>query len=354
MDSSMRALAAGLPHLEKATTTASPVQEKAPDEPAPLARIRLGLAAEPEAATLALREQAIAVGSRGDAKSSSQAPSDSLSRPSRPGLLQMAEHGALAARSAQASGNHSAAPSHWFVALGVLKALPGLYRYGSDLRGDGFRFPPQDGDELALARQGIASLALDPCAPLPTGEILVDRLLDLSVPPGAENDDQAKSLFERLGGIEQHLNSLAIQLADPIDPEAPGRRVLGSLGALEQEVHSLLADTGAGLPAPLRAELTRLGERAVAERGFARSAEAFARAHDTGNLDFGGLMAYMRHGATTQQLRFVLFEQSVTAAFRASYVKGTPVAIPREVADSYEDLWQEVARSNAQATEAAE
>lgn len=347
MDSSARPLPAGLPQPGNTQLAASSAQAKAkgPVDPVPLAKVRQELPAEPAAATLPLREKAIALGSRSDVKSSSVAPADSRTPASRPGLRQMAELGARAAQSAKASGEYSATPSTWFVALNVLGALPDLYRFGSDLRGPGFRVPPQDSDEPAMTRQAIASLALDPSAPLPTGEALVDRLMELSVPAGEDHDDLADSLWERLDGIEVHLNALAVLLEDPVDKQAPARRALTRLDALDQEIRSLLADSGAGVPATLRAELTKLGERVESERGFVQRAEAFAKAHDTGNLNFGGLVAYMRHGTTTQQLRFLLFEQSVDAAFRASFVKGAPVEIPSSVVDSYEDLWQQVARS---------
>ncbi len=346
MDSVPRPLPAGSYQVGGATTTPNPAQGEGPGGPAPLARMRKELPTGPVEHAMPLREKAIDVGSRGDVKSSSLARGTALTAASRPSLQRIAELGAQAAQTARASGTHSLSPSAWFVALGVTQALPGLYRVGHDLHGPGMRLPPSRSDEAALARQAVASLALDPHAPLPTGEALVDQMLDRSVPPGAENDDLAHTLFQRLEGIEHHLNALVMQSEEPLDLQAPARRALPRLNALDQEIRSLLADTSAHLPAALRADLARLGERVTAERGFVQKAESFARAHDTGNLTFEGITAYMRHGVTAPQLHFLLFEEAVTAAYRASYVKGAPVTIPQRVLDGYADLWRQVARDD--------
>ncbi len=346
MESTSRPRPGGLSPAGPALTTPEPRTDCGPDPEAPLARVRQSLPPAPAGAVdKPLQAHAIGVGRPGDTKSSHGVSGPTSVPAARMGLRQLADLGALAAQRARRHGESTAAPSNWSVALGVHAALPGLHRFGAGLFGKGFQFPPDRGDAQAMTRQAAASLALDPAAPLPLGDALVDRLLAMAVPPGPAHEAQADALADRLEGVERHLSALACLSEEPLDPRAPAARVLKRLDALDQAIHALLADASAGLPAALRAELTRLRERVAAERGFVQGAEAFARAHDTADLNLEGLTAYLRHGASAAQLHFVLFEQSVTAAYRASYVAGTPVAIPQSVADSYEALWAQVTQA---------
>lgn len=317
-----------------------------------------------------LKQQAIASGSRSDVKSSSLARSDlpagagpgvealgaALNRPidaSRPVLAQLAQRGALYRQHAQARGEAHPTLSGWQEALAIAQAMPDLSRIVNRLFGTKPSLPPSPGNLLAQQALAQASLSLAPHAPLPDGKAVVDQLLQPQAGGNPVTGETAMQLRQRLNGIGYQLDAIADLSDAPLRRDAPGEALMRRVDALDKEIGRLLDEGTAPLPAPVRAHLARLADRVDAERGFALKAQAFARAYDTANMNFEEITAHLRHGVTTDQLRFILFNQSLSAAFRGSFNRGSPIPLPPEVRDSYDGLWQQLTQPLSPVREAS-
>lgn len=269
-------------------------------------------------------------------------PNPSLD-PAKPVFDQIARLGALRRQVAQARGQEAAPTlSAWQQGLATGTVLRRVYAAGLKLFPSPPSRPPSPADRPALEAQALASQDLDPGAPLPDRDAMQKRLSHAMERAGAPPASSAASLLHRFDRIGYHLEGLADLSNAPLDRADPGRQTLRRLGALEQEIHRLLGDKSAPVPQRLRAELTLLGARVRQEQGFAQQAQAFARQHDTADLNFEGITAFMRHGFTSEQLHFLLFMQSLHAAYRASFDRGSPLAVPQDVADSYQGLWKQL------------
>lgn len=355
MDPSSRPSPLG--HSSVGTPTESKsIGDEGPPFTAPLVLRRHALSGGGGGGGASLREQHITAGQPENAKSSislvspqakqlsdqdrleqlSQALDGPLD-PSKPVFDQAAHRGVLYRQLGEARGETRPTMSSWQQGLLEGSLLRPVHLAGLQLFGPPPALPPARSDAAAMEDQARASLDLDPSAPLPDREAMDQRWTQ-----AAGSQAAIRRRFDRIG---YHLEGLAALSDRPMDPDEPGRLTLGRLRALDQEIQRLLGDKSDPVPQRLRAELTLLGARVRTELVVAQAADAFARNHDTANLNFEGVTAYMRHGFTGDQLHFLLFVGSLSAAVRASFERGSPIPVPQAVTDSYQALWQQIGKS---------
>jgi len=274
-----------------------------------------------------------------------------MSRPvnySKPVIGQLANRGVLRHQHAKMTGRQDRQDSAWSTALTMGALLPGLMPTLITMLNKGPGSLPRLDTKEALAKQDQASREWASSAPLPDGVDIRDTLVDASgatAPAGSSLRNQEVRRFKSIMLTIDDITDASRQEFVSKSPRGganAAERVLGHLQDLDKEINRLLNDPAVPCSAPLRAELTRLAQRLNAERGFVQQVQVFARDHDTAGRTLEELTAYMRHGASFEQLQVANLMKVLEAVFSASYKTGSPVTPPRDVAADHEATLQSV------------